>query len=191
MASENQFVFWDTICEDAQAAGCGVNRDASLLRRILQTRKWMRIRPFFACVVWFRINQLFLHRGWRGHFRIKVWRYYRFGCDISEYADIAGGLFLPHPTDVTIGSSAQIGKNATIYNGVTVGVKRSGGSMPHIGKGVTIYTGAKIIGSITIGDNVEIGALSLCNKDVPANSVMYGIPPNVTVKTKQPSRVAG
>jgi serine O-acetyltransferase len=49
---------------------------------------------------------------------------------------------------------------------------------------VIVYTGAKLVGPITVGDNVEIGALALCTKDVPANNVMYGIPPNVTIKLK-------
>jgi serine acetyltransferase len=55
-----------------------------------------------------------------------MWRYYRFANEISEYAVIGPGLFLPHPTDVTIGSAAHIGRNATIYNGVTLGSKRIG-----------------------------------------------------------------
>ena len=91
---------------------------------------------------------------------------------------------LPHFVDVTIGASVVIGENATIYNGVTIiGVEESG--LPHLGDNVTIFTGAKIVAPVTIGDNVVIGALSLLNKDVPANHVMYGIPPNVTIKLKE------
>lgn len=106
---------------------------------------------------------------------------YRFANDISPYAEIGPGLFLPHPTDVTIGASASIGKNVTIYNGVTiVGIETP--HMPRLGDHVTVYSGAKIIKAVHIGDNAVIGALTLCNKDVPPNNVMYGIPPNVTIK---------
>jgi len=105
---------------------------------------------------------------------------YRFANDISPYAHIGPGLFLPHPVDVTIGASAVIGRNATIYNGVTiVGIETP--QLPHLGDNVTVYTGAKIIKGVTIGDNSVIGALTLCNKDVPSHSIMYGIPPNVTI----------
>lgn len=179
--------FWNTICQDAAAAGGVVDMNASLISRLWQVRKLMRFRPSFACVAWLRINQLFVRRGWRGCFRIRIWRQYRFANSISEYADIGPGLFLPHPTDVTIGSTVKIGKNATIYNGVTLGSKHFGGDagMPHLGDNVIIYTGAKVIGAVLIGDGAEIGALSLCNKNVPPQNVMYGIPPNVTIRPKK------
>jgi serine O-acetyltransferase len=137
-------------------------------------------------VFWLRVNELFVKKGWRGSFRLRVWRFYRFANEISEYADIGPGLQLPHPIDVTIGSAVKIGKNATIYNGVTLGSKHHNGDtqMPHLSDNVIIYTGAKIFGNVAIGDNSEIGALALCTKHVPPNSVMYGIPPNVTIKTK-------
>jgi serine O-acetyltransferase len=79
-----------------------------------------------------------------------------------------------------------IGSNVTLYNGVTLGSKRAGEAyeMPTLGNNVTVYTGAKLFGGVRIGESVEIGALSLCTKDVPAHSVMYGIPPNVTVKPR-------
>lgn len=94
---------------------------------------------------------------------------------------------LPHLIDVTIGGTVKIGRNATIYNGVTLGNKRLVGEvgMPQLGDNVIIYTGTKVIGEVQIGNNSEIGALSLCNKDVPANCVMYGIPPNVTIRPKE------
>lgn len=176
--------FWHTVCQDAAAAGSRINPNASLISRIIQVRRLMRIRPGFACTFWLRVNQLFIRKGWRGHFRIRVWRQYRFANDISPYADIGPGLLLPHHVDVTIGSSAKIGKNVTIYNGVTVvGIENAG--LPHIGDNVIIYTGAKVIKPIQIGDNSVIGALALCTKDVPQNSVMFGIPPNVTIKAKE------
>lgn len=113
-----------------------------------------------------------------------MWRQYRFANDISPYADIGPGLLLPHPVDVTIGASVKIGKNATIYNGVTlVGTLDEG--LPQLGDNVIVYTGAKVIKPIRIGDNSVIGALALCNHDVPPQSVMYGIPPNVTIKARE------
>lgn len=177
------FSFWYTVCQDAAVAGSHIDPNASLISRIVQVRRLMRIRPGFACVFWLRVNQLFVRKGWRGHFRIRIWRQYRFANDISPYADIGPGLLLPHLVDVTIGSSAKIGRNATIYNGVTVaGVENAG--LPRIGDNVIIYTGAKVIKPIQIGNNSVIGALALCTTDVPPNSVMYGIPPNVTIKPK-------
>lgn len=178
--------FWDTVRQDAARVGFKIDPRASLISRILQARQAMRHKPSFACVFWLRVNHLFIRKKWRGQFRIRMWRQYRFANDISPYAEIGPGLFLPHPVDVTIGGAVKIGRNASIYNGVTMGSKRMGGGpgMPQLGDNVTVYTGAKLIGAVRVGDDSEIGALTLCNKDVPPNSVMYGIPPNVTIRPK-------
>ncbi|MFA6414375.1 MAG: hypothetical protein WC217_03520 [Candidatus Paceibacterota bacterium] len=178
--------FWDTVCQDAAVAGGTIDPKGPSLSRLLQTRSLIRMRPGFACVFWLRVNQLFIRKGWRGHFRIRIWRQYRFANDISPYADIGPGLFLPHPADVTIGSSASIGENATLYNGVTIAGTEDV-LLPRLGNNVVVYTGAKVIKPVRIGDNVVIGALSLCNKDIPSDSMMYGIPPNVTIKPNSQS----
>lgn len=173
--------FWDTLCADAAAAESPLKQTSSIFSRVLQVRRAMRHRPGFACVFWLRVNQLMIRKRWRGSHRLRVWRQYRFGNDISPYAQIGPGLFLPHYVDVTVGASATIGKNATLYNGSTVvGLEESG--LPRLGDNVTVYTGAKIIAPVTIGDGAVIGALSLCRKDVPAHHVFYGIPPNITIK---------
>lgn len=181
----NPVSFWDTVCQDAKRVGFKVDPEAFFLLRLLQVRRATRIKIGFACVFWLRVNQLFIRKGWPGVSRIYVWRQYRFANDISPYADIGPGLWLPHPYDVTIGASAKIGIGAEIYNGVTIVGLTGHKGVPRLGDNVTVYTGAKIIKPISIGDNSIIGALALVNKDVPADSVMYGIPPNVTIKPKR------
>ena len=183
MSTRTTCSFWDTVGQDASVAGFTINPHASLIKRLIQLRRAMLYRPGFACVFWLRVNQLFIRRGWRGQSRIRIWRQYRFANDISPYADIGPGLLLPHFINVTVGASAKIGKNVTLLNGVTVAGTETP-HLPELGDNVTVYTGAKIIKPIRIGDNCIIGALSLCNKDIPPNSIMYGIPPNVTIKPK-------
>jgi serine O-acetyltransferase len=48
-----------------------------------------------------------------------------------------------------------------------------------IGNRVDIGTGAKILGTITIGDDVAIGANAVVLKDVPANSIAVGVPAKI------------
>ena len=48
-----------------------------------------------------------------------------------------------------------------------------------IGNGVYIGPGAKIVGKVTIGDNVAIGANAVVTKDIPANSVVAGVPAKI------------
>ncbi len=180
---DTQIHFGDTVCQDSAVAGFPIDAGALLLVRLMQLRRAMRNRPGFARVFWLHINQLFIRKGWRGQFRIRVWRQYRFANDISPYADIGPGFLLPHYVDVAIGSSVKIGRNVTIYNGVIL----ESPLIPHrpqLGDNVIVYTGAKVIGPLQIGDNSIIGALAFCKKDVPPNSIMYGMPPNVTIKPK-------
>ena len=58
---------------------------------------------------------------------------------------------------------------------------------PVIGDNVFIGTGAKIIGNITIGNNVLIGANAVVTKDVPDNCTVIGNP-MIMFETKNPYR---
>lgn len=50
---------------------------------------------------------------------------------------------------------------------------------PTIGSHVLIGCGAKLIGPITIGDGVRIGANAVVLNDVPAGATVVGIPASV------------
>lgn len=54
-----------------------------------------------------------------------------------------------------------------------------GGGTPVIGDNVKIGTGAKIIGGVTVGNNVFIGANAVVVKDVPDNCVVGGVPAKI------------
>ena len=45
-----------------------------------------------------------------------------------------------------------------------------------------IATGAKVLGSITVGENSKIGAGSVVLKEVPPNSTVVGIPGKVVIQ---------
>ena len=100
------------------------------------------------------------------------------GIEIHPGAVIGSEFFIDHGSGVVIGETTIIGDNCTIYSGVVLG----GTSLkkekrhPTIGDNVVIGTGAKILGPITISDNVRIGANSVVVNDVPSNSVVVGVP---------------
>ena len=48
-----------------------------------------------------------------------------------------------------------------------------------MGNDVYISAGARIIGKITIGNNVIIGTNAVVNKDVPDNCIVAGVPAKV------------
>ena len=78
----------------------------------------------------------------------------------------------------SVGETAEIGANCTIYHGVTLGGtgKNTGKRHPTIGRGVTVGAGAKVLGPITIGNHVKIGAGAIVLKDVPDNCTVVGNP---------------
>ena len=98
------------------------------------------------------------------------------GIEIHPGAKIGRRFFIDHGIGVVIGETAEIGDDVMIYHTVTLGgktfeqVKRH----PTVGNRVTIGAGAKIIGAITIGDDVAIGANTVVTKDVPAGATVVG-----------------
>lgn len=80
----------------------------------------------------------------------------------------------------TIVNAQSIGDNCSIWQQVTIGNKLDNGeSKPRIGNNVKICAGAIIIGDITIGDNVIVGAGAVVTKSVPSNSVVGGCPAKI------------
>ena len=88
--------------------------------------------------------------------------------------DIGGGLFIQHGFSTGIGAES-IGENCWINQQVTIGY-RDDSRGPIIGDDVTITCGAKVLGPITIGDRVTIGANAVVIKDCPPDSVWGGVP---------------
>jgi serine O-acetyltransferase len=107
------------------------------------------------------------------------------GIEIHPSAKIGTGFFIDHGMGVVIGETAEIGDFVTIFQGVTLGGtgKERGKRHPTLGNHVVVGAGAKILGGITVGDNVKIGANSVVLKNVAANSTVIGVPARV-IKTQ-------
>ncbi|MBR4694457.1 MAG: serine acetyltransferase, partial [Selenomonadaceae bacterium] len=90
-------------------------------------------------------------------------------------------------TGIVIGETAELGKNVTLYQGVTLGGtgKEKGKRHPTIGNNVVVATGAKVLGSFTVGDHAKIGAGSVVLKEVPPHATVVGIPGRVVVMAGQ------
>ena len=107
------------------------------------------------------------------------------GVEIHPGAKIGRRLFIDHGMGVVIGETAEIGEDATLYHGVTLGGTSlsKGKRHPELGDRVTVGAGAKILGNIRIGSDSRIGANAVVVKSVPENSVVVGIPGQVVKKT--------
>lgn len=107
------------------------------------------------------------------------------GIEIHPGATIGPGLFIDHGMGVVIGETAEIGRDCTLYHGVTLG-----GVMPAVGAQeqrcvkrhptlndyVIVGAGAQVLGPITIGRCARIGGNSVVTKDVPDSMTVVGVP---------------
>ena len=117
-----------------------------------------------------------------GIISLLIYRHYstKYGVDVPSDTEIEGGLKFAHCQNIVITEKAVIGENCTIFQGVTIGCNIIGDQQgPTIGKNVTICAGAKIIGNISIGNNVIIGANAVVVKNMPNNCVAVGVPAKV------------
>lgn len=100
--------------------------------------------------------------------------------EISPKAYLAKSVEISHGQGTVIGEGVIIEENVWIRQNVTIGrkniEKNSLKDYPVIKKNVQIGAGAVILGGITVGENSTIGANSVVTKDVPANSIVAGVP---------------
>jgi serine O-acetyltransferase len=100
------------------------------------------------------------------------------GIEIHPVARIGPGLFIDHGMGVVIGETAEIGRDVTLYQGVTLGGTGffTGKRHPSVQDNVTIGAGATLLGPITVGHGSKIGAGSVVIHDVPPNCTVVGNP---------------
>ncbi|WP_342560051.1 serine O-acetyltransferase [Psychrobacillus sp. FSL W7-1457] len=132
-----------------------------------------------------RLAHVFYKRKWFFLARLisQISRFFT-GIEIHPGAVIGRRFFIDHGSGVVIGETCEIGDDCTIYQGVTLGGtgKEKGKRHPTLKNNVLVATGAKVLGSITIGDNSKVGAGSVVLKDVPEDSTVVGIPGVVVIQ---------
>jgi serine O-acetyltransferase len=147
--------------------------------------------PGVHALVWHRMN----HWLWNHRMKLlarwisNVVRFFT-GIEIHPGATIGDGFFIDHGMGVIIGETTEIGKNVTIYQGVTLGGTswKKAKRHPTIQDNVVIGAGAVVLGPVTIGNNSRVGACSVVVRDVPPHSTVVGIPGKVAA---HPQNVVG
>lgn len=102
------------------------------------------------------------------------------GCVIGAAASFEDGFVIMHPVGVVINSKVRGGRNIIVESGVVIGDEK--GQAPVLGDNIFVGAGAKIIGGISVGSNVKIGANAVVVKDVPNNVTVVGIPAKIINK---------
>jgi len=144
--------------------------------------------PGFHAVCLHRMAHYFWKRGflllarWLSH-----WNRFITGIEIHPGARIGEGLFIDHGMGVVIGETTQIGKNCTIYQGVTLGgvsLKKEK-RHPSLEDNVVVGVGARVLGPHVIGAGSRIGASSVVISDVPPGCTVVGVPARIVYREGQ------
>jgi serine O-acetyltransferase len=99
------------------------------------------------------------------------------GIELPCEVRIGRNFVIDHFGGIVISGYASFGDNCRIRQGVTVGLARvEDPCAPRIGNNVDIGAGAKLLGRISIGDDVLIGANAVVLVNVPAHCVAVGVP---------------
>jgi serine acetyltransferase len=97
------------------------------------------------------------------------------GVHISSKARIGPG-FVIHTVYGVFIPPTTIGSKCSVQTGVVLGY-----GVRSIGNDVLIGAGAKLVGPITVGNNVLIAPNSLVVADVPDNCTVAGVPARISV----------
>lgn len=136
----------------------------------------------FPYVFWLRVVQCARRRR-LSRWTIAILAYpvlrhfeFKYGIHANPNIQIGGGLLIVHGGGVHLNCSS-IGRNLTVYQGVTFGIQD--GERPTVGDDVTVYPNSVVVGGINIGNRATIGALSYVSHDVAADVVVAGSPAHI------------
>ncbi len=100
----------------------------------------------------------------------------KLGIEIFENT-FAKGLHIFHAGNIVINGNAIIGENCLLHGSNCIGNSGKGTAAPVIGNNVRIGVGAKVIGDVTIADNITIAAGAVVvNSFLEEGITIAGIP---------------
>jgi len=99
------------------------------------------------------------------------------GIHVQRESDIGPGLVI-HNSNCIFILAKRIGHSCTVNQGVSVASVRGTG-WPTLGNNVYLGAGCKVMGGVTVGDNVVVSANSLVVVDVPSNCTVMGVPARI------------
>jgi serine O-acetyltransferase len=99
------------------------------------------------------------------------------GAVIGTGAKFGERFVILHSCGIVINSRVKGGNDIMLESGVVIGEEKR--VCPILGDNIFVGSGAKIIGAVTIGNNVTIGANAVVVKDIPSNVTAGGVPAKI------------
>lgn len=162
---------WEQIKEDWIAHGRDWTKPGFQAVLVQRFGVWrMQIKPLI-----FRAPLSFLYRM----FYRKIRNTY--GIELPYTVVLGRRVIVEHQHGIVIHGNSVIGDDCIIRQGVTIGNRYLDQPFeaPKLGKRVNIGAGAKILGNVTIGDDVCIGANAVVISDIPSGQTVVGIPAKI------------
>lgn len=103
------------------------------------------------------------------------------GISVQALTPIGRRFVILHHSCIFI-VAESIGDDFTACQGVTVGNIRGSKRLPILGSNVYLEPGCKVLGAVTIGDDVVVRANALVLSDVPSHSIVVGNPARILPK---------
>ena len=123
-----------------------------------------------------------------------VFTYWRFRrqrdrlCSELPLNVFAEGLVIWHGQNIIVNENARVGRNFSISAGCCIG--HVNGQTPVIGDNVEMTLGSRVLGGVTIANDVTIGAGALVLKDIDTPYTTWGGLPAKCISQKKNAYVA-
>ena len=140
--------------------------------------------PGTQYLFWYRVTKYFMNKGFVFYLFYAISRvilsYYscKYGIVFSLKRHVGKGISINHFSCI-INMAESLGDYCWLKPGVVIGESLPGSRTPRIGHHVNFGTGCKVLGDITIGNNVIIGANAVVTHDVPDNCIVAGVPARI------------
>jgi len=168
MKNRNEYKYY-LKCDYAALGMIKKSKFMRMVDPIWKYQKLMRKLDYISsCQRWRKISILILKFRYL-HMEIKL------GFSIP-FKNIGPGLCIAHYGNIVISHNTFIGSNCKIHSGVNIGATNGIEKAPQIGNRVYIGPGAKLVGDITITDDVVIGANAVVTKSITEKGTYAGVP---------------
>lgn len=153
----------------ADKIALGVNKKRP---RIIGDRIWKYQIDYRKAEYYLNTNKHFFSKLMFYYYNLKFKIKSRSMCSEIPYNVIEEGLVIWHGQNIIINGNAKIGKNFSISSGCCVGQAHN--QFPVIKDNVEMTIGSKVIGGITVANDVTIGAGAVVVKSIDEPYTTWG-----------------